>query len=98
MIMASPEIIADRIKKIMEMQNDNDAYTLLMSEYKDFLSPMIEDKSFDELKKSAKFISFLTQICLTVDLSYEQRVYCNSMIYKSMNDATTLMKSLLLNS
>ena len=95
--MASPETIADRYKKIMEMQDDNDAYTLLLAEYKDFLSPMIDNPAFNELKKSAKFISFLTQICLTEELSYEQRVYCNSMIYKSMMNASTMMKKLLLN-
>ena len=95
--MASPEVIADRYKKIMAMQDDNDAYTLLTTEYKDFFSPMIDDPAFEELKKSAKFISFLTQICLTEELSYEQRVYCNSMIYKTMMNASTTMKKLLLN-
>ena len=94
--MTGPQIIAEKLKPILTLP-DEEAYLLLSKEYKDFLSNINDDPCFNEFKRSAKFISLLTQVCLAFQLSYEERVYCNAMVYKEINDVSESMKELLLN-
>lgn len=82
-IISGPNALAKRLNKI-EKLNDEFAYMLVKKEYKNFLSNMIDDSVFDKIKMSTKFINALTQVCLENKLTYDERIYCNSMIYKQL--------------
>lgn len=82
-IISGPNALAKRLNKI-EKLNDEFAYMLVKKEYKNFLSNIIDDSVFDKIKMSTKFINALTQVCLENKLTYDERIYCNSMIYKQL--------------
>lgn len=65
----------------VESMSDESAYVLIKKYYKEFFNSNILDSAYNELKKSSKFLNILTQVCIDINLSYEERVYCNSMIY-----------------
>ena len=94
--MSGPQIIADRMRPILSLPEE-EAYMLLSKEYKNFLSNVNDHPCFDEFKKSGKFILLLTQVCLAFPLLFEERVYCNAMVYKEINGVSEQMKELLLN-
>jgi hypothetical protein len=93
---SGPENIAQKIKPVLELP-DEEAYLLLASLYKEFLSNINNNPCFDEFKASARFLSLLTQVCLANQLTYEERVYCNAMIYKQINKANDTLKVILIN-
>lgn len=76
----------DMIKRFMYIDklSDDKAYSLVKEEYKNFLSVTIDDPSMYSIKRSTRFISMLIQVCIDVHLTYEERVYLNSMIYKEL--------------
>ena len=91
-----PQIIADRLKPILT-EPEESGYLLLVSEYKNFLSNVNDHPCFDEFKSSSKFLALLTQVCISVQLTYEERVYCNAMIFDRINTANDVNKVMLLN-
>lgn len=94
--MVGPQTIADKLTPILTLP-DEEAYLLLAGEYRNFLSNVNDHPCFDGFKHSARFISLLTQVCLAYQLTYEERVYCNAMVYKEINEVSEPMKELLLN-
>lgn len=82
-MVSGPTTLAKRLIKV-EKLNDEFAYMLVKKEYKNFLSSMIDDPAFDKVKISSKFINALIQVCIECELTYEERIYCNSMIYKQL--------------
>lgn len=82
-IVSGPNALAKRLNKIDKL-NDEFAYMLVKKEYKNFLSNIIDNEVFDKIKMSTKFINALTQVCLENKLTYDERIYCNSMIYKQL--------------
>ena len=91
-----PELIAEKLKPVLTLPEE-EAYLLLASEYHEFLSNINNDPCFDEFKSSARFLTLLTQVVLANQLTYEERVYCNAMIYKQINGANDTLKVLLIN-
>lgn len=91
-----PEMIANFMRPILTM-DDESAYKILCSTYKEFLSNINDHPCFDEFKSSIKFITLLTQVVLANELTYEERVYCNAIVYKQINTASDTMKVILLN-
>lgn len=79
-LISGPISLAKVLSRVNTM-DDEQSYDLIKTHYKEFFSSHILDTAFDELKKSNKFISILTQVCIDENLSYEERVYCNNMIY-----------------
>ena len=94
--MVGPQSIADRLKPVLTLP-DEEAYLVLAGEYRDFLSNVNDSPCFDEFKRSGRFVSLLTQVCLAYPLDYEERVYCNAMVYKGMGESSEPLKALLLN-
>lgn len=82
-VVLSPDKLAHQLENIDTMP-DESGYNIIKGNYQIFLSNAIDCQCFDTLKKSSKFINLLTQVCVEVDLTYEQRVYCNSMLYKEL--------------
>ena len=60
---------------------DELAYRLVKQEYKSFLYNIEKFEELNFLKENTRFITFLIQVCMEEELSYEDRIYCNSMIY-----------------
>lgn len=60
---------------------DELAYSLVKQEYKSFLYNIEKFEELNFLKENTRFITFLIQVCMEEELSYEDRIYCNSMIY-----------------
>lgn len=79
----SPSSLANVFLDI-ESMSDEDCYNILNKNYSVFLSNEINSPHFDRLRRSSRFISVLTQVCIENDLTYEQRVYCNSMLYTEL--------------
>lgn len=91
-----PEQIAEKLKPVLTLPEE-EAYLLLASLYKEFLSNINSDPCFNEFKSSARFLSLLSQVVLANQLTYEERVYCNAMIYKQINHASDTLKVILIN-
>lgn len=91
-----PEIIAQRLEPILSSSFE-EGYNILKNEYKNFLSNINDHPVFDKFKNDNKFLLVLSQICISHPLTYEERVYCNAMIYKQMNSANDFTKSTLIN-
>lgn len=91
-----PEQIAKKLKPVLTLPEE-EAYLILASQYKEFLSNINDDPCFNVFKKSARFLSLLSQVILAVQLTYEERVYCNAMIYKEINEANDTLKVILIN-
>ena len=96
MEMTGPEIIAQRLEPILTSSFE-EGYEILKNEYKNFLSNINDHPVFDKFKNDSKFLFVLSQVCISCPLSYEERVYCNAMIYKQMNSANDFTKSILIN-
>lgn len=93
-LISGPINLAKVLSKIDTM-SDEEGYALIKKYYKEFLSSSILDTAFDKLRSSTKFINLLIQVCIDNDLSYEQRVFCNSMIYNELikfNDKKYIQK------
>lgn len=95
-LLLGPHEIAQKLD-IIEALSDEDAYYLVSSYYKDFLSNIIDSKEFNDIKKSNKFLNTLTQVCISNPLTYEQRVYCNSMIYKQISIEDEYKQNIFIN-
>jgi len=78
-----PNKLAKELETIDSMQ-DSKVYDILRTSYHIFFSNSIDNPCFSDLRKSSKFITILTQVCTDADLTYEQRVYCNSMLYEEV--------------
>lgn len=91
-----PEIIAQRLEPILTSSFE-EGYKILKEEYKNFLSNVNDNPVFDKFKSNTNFLIVLSQVCISFPLSYEERVYCNAMIYKQMNTANDFTKSILIN-
>ena len=63
------------------MIDDEFAYRLVKQEYKSFLSYVDRCEDLNFLKSNSRFLTFLIQVCMEETLSYEDRIYCNNMIY-----------------
>ena len=89
----SPSSLANVFLNIDSM-SDEECYNILSKNYSVFLSKEINSPHFDRLRRSSRFISLLTQVCIEHDLTYEQRVYCNSMLYTELTktDNTYMQK------
>jgi hypothetical protein len=92
-----PQVIADRLLPITkEETTDEKAFEILSKEYPNFLSSINDSAYFDNIKKSPKFLRILFKVCAYYSLSLDQKIYCNSMIYKLMSDSNEEIKSILL--
>lgn len=81
------EILANKLESINNL-NEEDSYNLIKDEYKNFLSSIIDNPVFDKIKTNPKFIISLSQVCLETELTLDERVNCNSMIYKQLSITT----------
>lgn len=93
-LISGPISLAKIFSKIDNM-NDEEAYDLIRKYYKEFFTNAILDTAYDSLKQSTRFINLLIQVCIDYTLSYEERVYCNSMIYNEFikfNDKKYIQK------
>lgn len=82
-IVESPSILANRLEH-MDIMTDESIYHIINQTYNTFLSN-IDDPCLDKLKKSSKFISILTQVMMNVELTLDQRIECNSLVYKEIS-------------
>lgn len=87
------EMIAEKLNTINNM-NEEEAYNLVKKEYKNFLSNIINDPSLDDIKSNPKFIISLIQVCLETELALDERINCNSMIYKQLTTSSSYMEKL----
>lgn len=81
------EMLANKLESINNL-NEEDSYNLIKDEYKTFLSSIIDNPVFDKIKTNPKFIISLSQVCLETELTLDERVNCNSMIYKQLSITT----------
>lgn len=81
------EMLANKLESINQL-NEEESYNLIKSEYKNFLSSIIDNPVFDKLKSNPKFIISLSQVCLESELTLDERINCNSMIYKQLSITT----------
>jgi len=92
-----PQVICDRLLPITKPETtDEQAFEILSKEYTNFLSSINDNHCFDEIKKNTRFLETLLKVCSYYTLNLEQKVYCNSMIYKLMSDSTEENKKVLL--
>lgn len=84
-IVSGPNLLAERLKDIDNL-TDNELYDILKSSYHIFLSNAINSPVFRALRQNPRFIIVLSQIVVEVDLTLEQRVYCNAMLYKELSN------------
>ena len=84
-IVSGPSLLVERLKDIDNM-TDNELYDILKTSYHIFLSNAINSPIFKNLRQNPRFIIVLSQIVVEVDLTLEQRIYCNSMLYKELSN------------
>ena len=84
-IVSGPSLLVERLKDIDNM-TDNELYDILKTSYHIFLSNSINSPIFKTLRQHPRFIIVLSQIVVEVDLTLEQRVYCNAMLYKELSN------------
>ena len=85
-IVSSSNILAEKLANIDSMA-DEDIYKIIHESYQLILSDHINDSVMMPLRKSSRFISVLSQVIMDVELTLEQRIYCNSMIYKELSES-----------
>lgn len=84
-IVSGPNVFANRLSN-MDKLTDEEIYTIIKTSYDIFLSSSINDPCFDFLKQSTRFITILSQVITEIELTLEQRIYCNGMIYKELSN------------
>ena len=77
---SGPTLLAKRLGNLDRLP-DEFAYRLVKQEYKSFLSYIDRSEELMFLKSNTRFLAFLIQVCMEEALSYEDRIYCNNMIY-----------------
>lgn len=77
---SGPTILAKRLSNLDRLP-DEFAYRLVKQEYKSFLSYIDRSEELNFLKSNTRFLTYLIQVCMEETLSYEDRIYCNNMIY-----------------
>lgn len=77
---SGPSLLAKRLGNLNRLP-DEFAYRLVKQEYKSFLSYIDRSEELFYLKLDTRFLTFLIQVCMEETLSYEDRIYCNNMIY-----------------
>ena len=77
---SGPTLLAKRLGNLDRLP-DEFAYRLVKQEYKSFLSYIDRSEELMFLKSNTRFLTFLIQVCMEEALSYEDRIYCNNMIY-----------------
>jgi hypothetical protein len=92
-IVFDPVTLANRLKDIDNIP-DEEIYLILKQSYQIFLSNAIHSQDLIFLRRNPKFITILSQVVIEVELTLEQRIYCNAMLYKEMSetDNTYLQK------
>lgn len=83
--MLSPNEFIGALQNIDNM-TDIDIYKILSASYPIFLSENINNMALVHLRKNPKFINILSQVLMEVELTNNQRTYCNSMIYKELSE------------
>lgn len=86
-MISGTKALAIKLSKI-NSYTEEQSYLLVKSIYKDFLSNINAASEFDEIKLNPKFVIALIQVCLEIELTLEERVNCNSMIYKQLSITT----------
>ena len=81
------DTLANRLRDINTLP-DEEVYMILRQSYQVFLSSAIHSEQFKFLRRNPKFITILSQVVIEVELTLEQRIYCNSMLYKEMSETT----------
>ena len=77
---SGPTILAKCLSNLDRLP-DEFAYRLVKQEYKSFLSYIDRSEELNFLKSNTRFLTYLIQVCMEETLSYEDRIYCNNMIY-----------------
>ena len=85
-IVTSSKLLADKLANIDTMM-DEDIYKIIRNSYQLILSDHINDSEIMPLRKNSRFISVLSQVIMDIELTLEQRIYCNSMIYKELSES-----------
>lgn len=85
-LVTSTKMLADKLTNIDSM-SDEAIYKIIHESYQLILSEHINDEQLTLLRKNSRFISILSQVIMDVELTLEQRIYCNSMIYKELSDS-----------
>ena len=88
-IVAGPNVLADRLSEIDKIP-DETVYNILKTAYPIFFSNAINYPILKKFRQSSKFITILSQVIREVDLSLEQRIYCNSMLYKEISETDNM--------
>lgn len=86
-IIFDPVTLGKRLEHIDAIP-DEEVYSILKQYYPIFLSNAIHSSELKFLRRNAKFITILSQVIIEVDLTLEQRTYCNAMLYKEMSETT----------
>ena len=82
---SGPTILAKRLSNLDRLP-DEFAYRLVKQEYKSFLSYIDRSEELNFLKSNTRFLTYLIQVCMEETLSYEDRIYCNNMTHKIINN------------
>lgn len=82
-LVAGPNIFAERFSEMGNM-TDEEIYSIIRSSYSVFFSSAIDSENLLSLRRNSRFLMILTQVLMEVELTLDERIYCNSMIYKEL--------------
>ena len=82
-IVAGPNIFAERFSEMGNM-TDEEIYSIIRSSYSVFFSNAIDSENLLPLRRNSRFLMILTQVLMEVELTLDERIYCNSMVYKEL--------------
>ena len=84
-VVTGPSILADSLA-YMDTMSDEQIYNIIKSSYSDFLSNYINSPCLLSLRRNSRFLSILSQVLMEAELTLEQRIYCNAMLYKELSE------------
>ena len=83
-LVSDPNPLYDKLSKISSSSLE-DGYKIARDNCKEFFSNIINYPIYDGIKKDPKFVIALIQACMDIELTLDQRINCNSMIYKQLS-------------
>ena len=84
-VVVGPTILAESLSNMNSM-TDEQVYEIIKASYSEFLSSYINSPCLLYLRKDSRFISILSQVLMEADLTLEERVYANAMLYKELSE------------
>lgn len=84
-VVVGPTILAESLSN-MNTMTDEQIYEIIKSSYSEFLSSYINSPCLLYLRRDSRFLSILSQVLMEADLTLEERVYANAMLYKELSE------------